>query len=90
MNTTGEQIIKELRHGYCSITLDVDATQFRENAFTPVKQFLEEAFELAFGDDAINKEYSMKEVIDALREQSQVSVEENFSFPSYKEQKRGG
>jgi len=32
--------------------------------------FLENAFEIAFGDDAINKEYLMVEVINKLREHS--------------------
>jgi len=41
--------------------------------------FLEKTFEIAFGDDAINKSYTMKEVVDRLREFSDNSlvVEEN-------------
>jgi len=31
-------------------------------------EFLEDVFELAFGDDAINKDYSSAEVIERLRE----------------------
>ena len=32
------------------------------------KQFIEEVFEIAFGDNAINRNYSMGEVLDRLME----------------------
>ena len=31
-------------------------------------QFIEEVYEMAFGDDAINKDYSMPEVLEKLME----------------------
>tara|TARA_R110000850_G_scaffold192926_1_gene319794 strand:+ start:246 stop:449 length:204 start_codon:yes stop_codon:yes gene_type:complete len=37
--------------------------------------FLEATFEVAFGDDAINKNYTMKQVVDRLREFSDSSLE---------------
>ena len=33
-------------------------------------EFVEEVYELAFGDDAINRDYSMGEVLDRLRQYS--------------------
>ena len=36
--------------------------------------FLEKTFEIAFGDDAINKSYTMKQVVDRLREFSDNSL----------------
>lgn len=43
-----------------------------QNKFTSkaLDRFLEDTFELAFGDDAINKEYSMSEVVEKLKEYS--------------------
>lgn len=34
-------------------------------------QFIEEVYEIAFGDDAINKNYSYEEVIERLTEYSE-------------------
>ena len=39
------------------------------------KEFKEEVFEIAFGDRAINKEYSNEEVINKLREYSDKALE---------------
>ena len=33
-----------------------------------IDKFIENVYEIAFGDDAINKDYSFQEVIDKLRE----------------------
>jgi len=35
---------------------------------TTQEQFIEEVYEIAFGDDAINRDYSMVEVLDRLME----------------------
>lgn len=32
------------------------------------KEFIENVYEIAFGDDAINKEYTQQEVLNILRE----------------------
>ena len=34
------------------------------------KQFIEEVFEIAFGDDAINRDFSYEEVLEELRDNS--------------------
>ena len=39
------------------------------------KQFVEEIFEIAFGDDAINKDYSFEEVVAKIREFSDLALE---------------
>ena len=39
-----------------------------ELAFKTVKDFIEKAYELAFGDDAINREYDPMEVLERLKE----------------------
>lgn len=41
------------------------------------KQFIEEVFEIAFGDDAINRNYSMGEVLDRLMEFSDDALRYN-------------
>ena len=38
------------------------------------KQFIEEVYEIAFGDNAINRNFSHDEVIDALKEINEDSV----------------
>ena len=40
-------------------------------------QFIEEVFEIAFGDDAINRNYSMGEVLDRLMEFSDDALRYN-------------
>jgi len=37
-------------------------------------EFIEEVFEIAFGDDAINRSFSYKEVLDKLKEFSSNSL----------------
>jgi hypothetical protein len=43
--------------------------------FLEVHDFLEQAFELAFGDGALDKGYSRTEVIDRLKEMIQEGIE---------------
>ena len=42
-----------------------------------LKQFIEEVFEIAFGDNAINRDYSMGEVLDRLMEFSDDALRYN-------------
>ena len=41
------------------------------------KQFIEEVFEIAFGDNAINRDYAMGEVLDRLMEFSDDALRYN-------------
>ena len=41
------------------------------------QQFIEEVFEIAFGDDAMNRNYSMGEVLDRLMEFSDDALRYN-------------
>jgi len=40
-----------------------------------LNMFLDKVFEVAFGDDAINKDYTMIEVVEKLREFSDKALE---------------
>ena len=49
--------------------LEEDDLYFKDiEAFETVSEFLEEIYELAFGDDALNKGYEPKDVLERLRE----------------------
>tara|TARA_R100000458_G_C8083844_1_gene117435 strand:+ start:116 stop:394 length:279 start_codon:yes stop_codon:yes gene_type:complete len=49
--------------------LEEDHPYFKDlEEFESLKQFLENVFEVAFGDNAINKNYSYEEVLERLRE----------------------
>ena len=39
------------------------------------KEFIEEVYEIAFGDDAINRDFSYEEVLERLREFSDKALE---------------
>jgi hypothetical protein len=39
------------------------------------KMFIENVFEIAFGDDAINKDYSKEEVLERLEKFSELALE---------------
>ena len=39
------------------------------------REFIEEVFEIAFGDDAINRDFSYEEVLERLREFSDKALE---------------
>ena len=48
--------------------IDEDHPYFDDlKAFEKVKTFLEEAYEIAFGDEAINRDFSPEEVIEKLK-----------------------
>lgn len=57
----------------------------KEYSIYALNRFLEDVFEIAFGDDAINKEYTMIEVVEKLRQFSDSSQDafdlllENYS-----------
>jgi len=38
-----------------------------------LNKFIEEVFEIAYGDDAINREFSMKNVVETLKEYAEKS-----------------
>ena len=46
----------------------------KEYSIYALNRFLEDVFEIAFGDDAINKEYTMIEVVTKLKEYSDKSL----------------
>ena len=50
-----------------------------------LNMFLESTFEIAFGDDAINKEYTMKEVVEKLREYSDNALKWEEAEPEIRE-----
>lgn len=48
--------------------IEEDDLYFKDiEAFKKVKTFLEEAYEIAFGDEAINRDFSPEEVIEELQ-----------------------
>ena len=48
--------------------IDEDHPYFKDlEAFESVKKFIEETYEIAFGDDAINRDFSPEEVITELQ-----------------------
>jgi len=62
------------------------------NGLENVLNFISEVYELAYGDDAINKDYSSEEVLETLRGYSdralyteQLMEEENFHKENYQE-----
>ena len=49
--------------------LEEDDLYFKDiEAFETVSEFLEEIYDLAFGDDALNKGYDPKDVLERLKE----------------------
>ena len=49
------------------------------------KEFIENVFEIAFGDNAINRDYSKEEVLIRLREFSDEALEEENENDGWKE-----
>tara|TARA_Y100001973_G_C5121006_1_gene292748 strand:- start:91 stop:399 length:309 start_codon:yes stop_codon:yes gene_type:complete len=55
--------------------IEEDDLYFKDvEAFEKVKTFLEEVYEIAFGDDAINRDFSPEEVIEELKSFSDKSL----------------
>lgn len=51
--------------------IDEDHYYFRDiEAFESVKNFIEKTYEIAFGDDAINRGFTITDVLDQLKELS--------------------
>ncbi len=63
---------KELNHDLYRLSLFT----FIPNSYLTMetKQFIEQVYEIAFGDNAINRNFSHDEVIDALKEINEDSV----------------
>ena len=62
--STREDIEEDLALG----NIEEDHPYFKDvEAFETVKTFLEEAYEIAFGDEAINRDFSPEEVIEELQ-----------------------
>lgn len=45
-------------------------TIYMEMTMNEIIEFIEEVFEIAFGDDAINRDFSYEEVLEELRDNS--------------------
>ena len=51
--------------------IEEDHPYFKDlEAFESVKDFIEKTYEIAFGDDAINRNFTITDVIDQLKELS--------------------
>jgi len=62
--STRDDIERDLALG----NIDEDHPYFKDlEAFENVANFLEEAYEIAFGDEAINRDFSPEEVIEELQ-----------------------
>lgn len=60
-----EDMDREIANG----NVEEDHPYFKDlEAFKTVSYFLEEVYEIAFGDDAINREYDPMEVLELLKE----------------------
>ena len=59
-----EDMDREIANG----NVEEDHPYFKDlEAFESVKKFIEETYEIAFGDDAINRDFSPEEVITELQ-----------------------
>ena len=47
------------------------------NSPEEIKEFIEEVYEIAFGDNAINREFTQQDVLDQLRQFSDDSCEKH-------------
>ena len=47
-----------------------DILDYRIEQYEEDKEFIEEVYEIAFGDDAINRDFSYEEVLEELRDNS--------------------
>ena len=70
--STREDIEEDLALG----NFDEDHPYFKDlEAFENVKNFIEEAYEIAFGDEALNRDFSPEEVIEELASFSDKALE---------------
>ena len=64
---TREDMDREIAYG----NIEEDHPYFKDlEAFETIKKFIENAYEIAFGDDAINRGFTTTDVIDQLKELS--------------------
>ena len=64
---TREDMDREIANG----NIEEDHPYFKDlEAFETVENFIENAYEIAFGDDAINRGFTTTDVIDQLKELS--------------------
>jgi len=65
--STREDMDREIANG----NIEEDHPYFKDlEAFEAVKDFIEKTYEIAFGDDAINRNFTITDVIDQLKELS--------------------
>ena len=64
---TREDMNREIANG----NIKADHLYFKDlEAFESVKDFIEKTYEIAFGDDAINRSFTITDVLDQLKELS--------------------
>ena len=64
---TREDMDREIANG----NIEEDHYYFKDlEAFESIKNFIEKTYEIAFGDDAINRNFTITDVIDQLKELS--------------------
>ena len=72
---TREDMDREISNG----NIEEDHPYFKDlEAFESVKQFIEKTFEIAFGDDALNRNFTITDVLDQLKELSD-NYPENYN-----------
>ena len=65
--STREDIEEDLALG----NIEEDHPYFKDlEAFESIKDFIEKTYEIAFGDDAINRNFTITDVLDQLKELS--------------------
>ena len=70
-----EDMEREIANG----NIEEDHPYFKDlEAFESVKQFIEKTFEIAFGDDALNRNFTITDVLDQLKELSD-NYPENYN-----------
>ena len=64
---TREDMDREIANG----NIEEDHPYFKDlEAFESIKDFIEKTYEIAFGDDAINRNFTITDVLDQLKELS--------------------
>ncbi len=62
-----EDMEREIANG----NIEEDHPYFKDlEAFESIKDFIEKTYEIAFGDDAINRNFTITDVLDQLKELS--------------------
>jgi hypothetical protein len=64
---TREDVDRDIANG----NMEGDHPYFKDlEVFESVKDFIEKTYEIAFGDDAINRDFTITDVLDQLKELS--------------------